>query len=73
LKQRTQVRANFLIQPVFASTSLRIFSACAAAFEVSSSVYEQRMWLSVVPPMQVLAAVAILRVPYAASFRPDTF
>jgi hypothetical protein len=59
------------VQPVFRSTSLRIFSVCAAAFG-RRSVCAQPIWLLVVPT-RTLAAFAMLRVPYAPSSCPDTF
>ena len=53
----------------FASTSLRIFSVCASAFEWRS-VCAQPMWLWVVL-LRTLAAFAILCVPCAAASCPD--
>jgi hypothetical protein len=53
------------------STSSRMFSACAAAFEWRS-VCALPIWLLVVPAWTP-AAFAMLRVPCAASSRPGTF
>jgi hypothetical protein len=49
-----------------------MFSACAAASEISRFVCAERMRVFVVPA-RTLPVVAILRVPYAAFSAPDIF
>jgi hypothetical protein len=56
-----------------ASTSSRFSFACAAVSEVLQQLRYEQHGLSAFVRKQTRVAVAVLCVPYAASFRPDTF